>query len=241
VDRRAAIAVLAGALVAVLFAAITTAGEVRLIDGPPTFFDDAEPGVLVPPPQDDETLEDTAVAEREDREPSPLVELIARVLVWGALAFAAAVALALLWRHRPTFERRRRRRERDRPLDVLADVATTITDSAGAQRAALRRGSPRNAIVECWLLLEAAVIAAGVERRPADTSTELTERVLADRDVDAAAIAALAALYREARFSDHEMSESSRRAAIDALDRVHGSLGRSARGSRGTPQRVDST
>jgi hypothetical protein len=240
VDRRAAIAVLVGALVAVLFAAITTAGEVRLIDGPPTFFDGTEPGMLAPPPQDDETVETAVAEEREDRETSPLVELIARVLVWGALAFAAAVALALLWRHRPTFERRRRRRDRDRPLDVLADVATTISDNADAQRAALRRGSPRNAIVECWLLLEAAVIEAGVERRPADTSAELTERVLADHDVDAAAIAGLAALYREARFSDHEMTESSRRAAIDALDRVHDRLGRAARG-RTTPQTVEST
>jgi hypothetical protein len=228
VERRAAIAVLVGALVAVLFAAITTAGEVRLIDGAPTFFDDVEPGVLVPPVQDDEAIENVTVEEREDRETSPLVELIARVLVWSAMAFAAVVAAVLLWRHRPTFQRRRRRRERDRPLDVLADVATTISDGAGAQRAALGRGSPRNAIVECWLLLEAAVIDAGVERRPADTSAELTERVLADHDVDAAAIAGLAALYREARFSDHEMSESSRRAAIDALDRVHDSLRRGA-------------
>jgi hypothetical protein len=229
VDRRAAIAVLAGALVAVLFAAITTAGEVRLIDGAPSFFESAEPGQLVPPAQDDEPAEDATVEEPNDREPSPMVELIARVLVWGALAFAAIVAAILLWRHRPTFQRRRRRRERDRPLDVLADVATSVGDSADAQRAALRRGSPRNAIVECWLLLEAAVIDAGVERRPADTSTELTERVLAEHEVDAAAIAQLAGLYREARFSDHEMSEPSRRAAIDALDRVHHSLHRGAR------------
>lgn len=237
-DRRAAFAVLVGALVAVLFAAITTAGEVRLIDGAPTFLDDVEPGVLVPPPQDDETVEDVAVEQREDREVSPLVELIARLLVWTALAFAAVVAAILLWRHRPTFQRRRRRRDRDRPLDVLADVATSISDSAHAQRAALRRGSPRNAIVDCWLLLEAAVIDAGIERRPADTSAELTERVLADHDVDAGAIAGLAALYREARFSDHEMTEPSRQAAIDALDRVHESLRRGARPTRRT---VDST
>jgi hypothetical protein len=228
VDRRAAIAVLAGVLVAVLFAAITTAGEVRLIDGPPTFLDGAEPGVVAPPPSPDELVDDVVVDEPNDREPSPLVELIARLLVWTALTFAAVVAAVLIWRHRPTFQRRRRRRDRDRPLDVLADVATTINDSADAQRAALGRGSPRNAIVECWLLLEKAVIDAGVPRRPADTSAELTERVLADHEVDAAAIAGLAALYREARFSEHEMSESSRRAAIDALTRVHDSLDRAA-------------
>jgi hypothetical protein len=224
VDRRAAIAVLVGTLVVVLFAAITTAGEVSLVDGPPSFFDDAEPGLLAPPEQIDEPLESAVVDERDDRDVSPLFEQFARLVVWGSLLFAAVVAVMVLWRNRPTFERRRRRRDRDRPLDVLADVATTISDSATAQRSALRRGSPRNAIIECWLLLEAAVERAGVQRRPADTSAELTARVLADHDVDAAAIATLAALYREARFSDHEMHETSRQAAIEALDRVHDRL-----------------
>ena len=83
---------------------------------------------------------------------------------------------------------------------------------------------PRNAIVECWLRLEAAVIAAGVERAPSDTSAELTERVLASCQVDGAAISTLAALYREARFSEHPMGEESRRSAIDALGVVHHSL-----------------
>ena len=68
------------------------------------------------------------------------------------------------------------------------------------------------------------MIDAGVRRNPADTSTELTERVLATCHVEPAAIAALAALYREARFSDHEMGEDARRAAIEALDAVHDSL-----------------
>lgn len=220
---------LVGTLVAVLFAAITTAGEVSLVDGPPKFFDDAEPGLLPPPPPAPEELENAALDEREEREVSPLVEQAARLVVWGALVVAAMAAATLLWRHRPTFERRRRRRERDRPLDVLADVATNIGDSADAQRAALGRGSPRNAIIECWLLLEAAVSDAGVQRLAADTSTELTQRVLADHDVDAAAIAGLAALYREARFSDHEMGETSRQEAVDALGRVHDSLAPVAR------------
>jgi hypothetical protein len=234
VDRRAAIAVLVGTLIAVLFAAVTTAGEVRLVDGPPSFFDDAEPGLLLPPPQVDETIERAVVDEREDREVSPLFEQFARLVVWGALIIAAMVAATVVWRNRPTFERRRRRRDRDRPHDVLADVATTVGESARAQRAALGRGSPRNAIIECWLLLEAAVIDAGVQRRPADTSTELTERVLSEHDVDAAALAALAAMYREARFSDHEMGETSRQAAIEALERVHDSLRPASRHARRT-------
>jgi hypothetical protein len=49
-------------------------------------------------------------------------------------------------------------------------------------------------------------------------------RVLATHHVDPVAIARLAALYREARFSDHPMGEDARRAAIDALDDVHDGL-----------------
>jgi hypothetical protein len=44
-------------------------------------------------------------------------------------------------------------------------------------------------------------------------------------------LAALAGLYREARFSDHEMTEAARATAISALDQVHAGLARSVRAS----------
>jgi hypothetical protein len=85
--------------------------------------------------------------------------------------------------------------------------------------------------VACWLRLEASVIAAGVERRPSDTSTELVQRVLGDHQVNPKSLAVLAWLYREARFSDHEMTEAERATAISALDQVHAGLARSVRAS----------
>ena len=42
--------------------------------------------------------------------------------------------------------------------------AASVAADADEQRAALDRGAPRNAIVECWLRLEAAVIAAKHEK-----------------------------------------------------------------------------
>ena len=155
-----------------------------------------------------------------------VVEVILRALIYGGVAVAAVLLLLNVWRHRPQpqWRRLRRRRRRSVQFEVLDDVAAVINADADAQRAALQRGSPRNAIVECWLRLEAAVVAAGVPRDPADTSTELTVRVLATHHVDPVAIARLAALYREARFSDHPMGEDARRAAIDALDDVHDGL-----------------
>jgi hypothetical protein len=55
--------------------------------------------------------------------------------------------------------------------------------------------------------------------------------VLARYTVDPEAITELAALYREARFSDHLLDESHRRTALDALDRLHHTLGDSTIGA----------
>ena len=224
-ERRNLVVVLTGVLVALLFAAISTAGPVPLADGPPDFLGDIEarPAVV----EVEIESEPAELVEREETEPSPLIEAIVRGVFYAILTIGAVLTAAYLWRHRPSLAWARRLRRRDSSdFDVLPDVAATVSADAAQQRAALRRGRPRNAIVECWLRLEAAVVAAGIEREPSDTAAELTERVLAEHHVDPAALATLAALYREARFSDHEMGEDTRRAAIEALETVHTELGR---------------
>jgi hypothetical protein len=74
------------------------------------------------------------------------------------------------------------------------------------------------------LRLEEAVAAAGVRPGVAETSTELVSRVLHSLDVDPRAVATLAALYREARFSEHPMGEDARAAARASLTRLHEDL-----------------
>ncbi len=86
--------------------------------------------------------------------------------------------------------------------DLMAEVA--------AADAALGVGSPRNAIVACWMQLERGVAASGLERLPAETSLEYVERVVAASSVRPEPIQELADLYREARFSRHDMSEADR-------------------------------
>jgi len=215
-------AVLTGTLVAVLFAAVATGGAVKFADGAPSFVPEpapAEPVTTVSPID-----AEVGIEQRAPLELPAIVELIARVVFYGCLiVFAAAVAV-FAWNHRPAFGWPRRRRRPPADFEVLDDVAASVTADADAQFAALHRGAPRNAIVECWLRLEAAVIAAGVDRAPADTSAELAQRVLSTHHVDREAISALAALYREARFSEHPMGEESRLAAIRALDAVHQGL-----------------
>ncbi len=213
---------LTGIIVAVLLAAVAAGGEVDLAQRAPQFVDEpapAEPVTTTPPVE-----VSLGVQRASSLELPAFVEVIARIVFYVCLAVFAVVASVVLWRHRPRFQWPRWRRRARADFDVLDDVAATITADASAQRAALGRGAPRNAIVECWLRLEATVTDAGVERNPADTSAELTERVLAGHDVDGAAISTLAALYREARFSEHPMGEESRRAAIEALDAVHDGL-----------------
>lgn len=224
------IAIAIGALAAVLFAVVSTSGSVRYADGPPQFLEQLDE-VQSSREVDSESVNRDATREgRDDTELSPFVELALRIVLWTLIALAAALVVAKLWRERPSFGWRRRRRPEE-PFDLLAEVAESIAADAAAQRDALRTGVPRDAIVACWLRLEASVVAAGVARRPSDTSTELVERVLAEHQVNPSSLAALAGLYREARFSDHQMTEASRATAISALDQVHAGLARSVRAS----------
>ncbi len=223
-ERRAAFALSTGTIVAVLFAAIATGGEVELAQRSPSLPWATTRDTPVPA-----TTEPTAPPDH--RPPGDfrlrlphIVDVAFQLLFVACVAYAAVLVLAYAWRHRPRLRWRLGRRPRSLPFDVVADMAAIIDADADAQRAALRHGSPRNAIVECWLRLEAAVLAAGVRHEPADTSTELTVRVITSYDVDSVAIERLAALYREARFSEHSMGEDARRAAIEALDEIHDQL-----------------
>jgi hypothetical protein len=78
--------------------------------------------------------------------------------------------------------------------------------------------------VACWLRLEQVIAAAGFPRHRSETSAEFTVRVLKVLDVDPRAISALARLYREARFSTHELGEDARTTAESALLRLHEDL-----------------
>ena len=231
-ERRAAFALSTGTIVAVLFAAIATGGEVELAQRSPSLPWATTRDTPVPA-----TTEPTAPPDH--RPPGDfrlrlphIVDVAFQLLFVACVAYAAVLVVA--YRVASPSEAAMEVQAPaagPSPFDVVADMAAIIDADADAQRAALRHGSPRNAIVECWLRLEAAVLAAGVRQEPADTSTELTVRVITSYDVDSVAIERLAALYREARFSEHSMGEDARRAAIEALDEIHDGL--RARSQRG--------
>ena len=151
--------------------------------------------------------------------------------VWRVLG---GIALALLLAVVVLAIRVNRRRRRAAPPESAREAPdrALLTDRRAAHQARmLREGSPREAIIATWLDLERLVATAGVPRRPSETSSELVVRVLDDREVPAAALTDLAALFREARFSTHELTEALRERAAGDLDAVHAALGARGRGA----------
>ena len=220
-DRRLALVVLAAIGFVVLLASVATGGKVQLWhDASPTTQDVSFQTAVTMPPETSPTLpprgDSTAGI------PNWIGTLVS-ALVLGAVVVCAVIAAVSAWQHRPRL--RWWRREAVDEFEVLPDIVAAMSADAAEQRAALIRGAPRNAIVQCWLRLEAVVANAGLPRDPADTSTEFTSRVLATYTVDRQALLELSALYREARFSTHEMGESDREAAIAALEALHHGLG----------------
>lgn len=108
-------------------------------------------------------------------------------------------------------------------LDTLVEATACPSAWQHAQ------GDPRNAVVACWVALEDGVSRAGLERSPAETSLDLATRVLTRWQVDPTAVAELAELYREARFSRHPVTEQQRDQAVAILDRINGDLRAAAR------------
>ncbi|WP_404392859.1 DUF4129 domain-containing protein [Humibacillus xanthopallidus] len=155
-------------------------------------------------------------------DPSPfLIALVQIVLV-----LTAVIVMAVLIRILVALWRRPRITLHEDPSFEIPDVPVELLRSADQRVELLRTGAPRNAIVAAWLDLETAVAATGLPRDPAETSTEFTERVIGTWDIDRLRLGDLAALYREARFSVHELDESHRERALRDLETLHADLAR---------------
>lgn len=155
---------------------------------------------------------------------------IGSVLVLLLLLVGLLLALRALF-GRPTGISRRRRGTATAATPDAADAAADdeLRDRLrGGVAAGLEdldeAGDPRRAVIACWLRLERAVAEAGTPRRQAETPADLVTRVLAEQRVRPAGLQRLSALYREARYSRHELDEGVRRSARAALDDVRRDL-----------------
>ena len=166
---------------------------------------------------------------------SPAVAVVASLL--AAVVILAVLLTAIRWLLTRDWRRKQRDPDPDEvafdPLDAPALLAEKLAAGARGQREALATGSPRNAIVACWHSFEELAEGAGVHRQSWETSSEFTMRVLDTLSADGAAVLRLAELYRDARHSEHDITEANRRSATEALDAIHRSLG--ARTSAGSP------
>lgn len=165
-----------------------------------------------------------------DDAPLPLwLKVVIGAFLLGVVTVVVGIVLYLLVAL--VRELRDRRREEERPdvaFDVMGEpgrVAEQVARDAEEQVAVLRAGDPRNAIVAAWHRFELQGARAGVERRSSETSSEYALRVLDLADADSAPVTRLAELYREARFSDHPVTEEHRERALRALDDIRRSLG----------------
>lgn len=163
----------------------------------------------------------TATATSTPFDPSPvLIVLVQVILVLAALAVVLALAQLLrsLLRRRPHLELH------EEPDFAIPLVPSELLEAARERLQDLESGEPRNAIVAAWLGLETSAAATGLPRLAAETSTDYTERVIGVWPVDSERLGDLAALYREARFSEHPVGEDARTAARTALETVHADL-----------------
>jgi hypothetical protein len=103
---------------------------------------------------------------------------------------------------------------------VIEDVDTEELEAAvAAGRAALQQvDDARAAIIACYMAMERSLAERGTAREAADTPDELLARAVAAGTVRGAAAGRLTALFYEARFSSHPMTEvDDARAALDEI------------------------
>lgn len=225
-DRRASMVGIATAAGVLVVALAASAGPSRLWVTPPSNESPAPggtaPGSTIPP----------IIADEVSTATIDLPDWVGGALQIVAFALVAMIVVAYLasdtWGPRVRLVRRIKLiRRGTRGIDALPRVpesGSLVDVDVAAARHALASGSPRNAIVACWMQLERGAAAAGLARVPAETPTEYVERVVASASIDPAPVGELAALYREARFSRHELSEAHRARAAAALARTVAAL-----------------
>ncbi|GLY01088.1 MULTISPECIES: DUF4129 domain-containing protein [Actinoplanes] len=145
------------------------------------------------------------------------------VLGAGAIVMVVFLSAALVRDH---LRRRGRRAGRHGPRRVQRTAEDLVAAlDAGLEELSDTDRDPRRAVIACWVRLEDAAAAAGTPRHPGDSPTDLVGRLLAEQQVDAAVLAALLEVYREARYATHTVDDQMRQQARSALQRLRADLG----------------
>ncbi len=223
---RAVAATLGACLLVVLVGWAALIGPSPVLTGQgPTMSTTTSTPTETPPVEEELDREDVA-----QRDYGAGTSIIAN-LIGGAIQVFFLVALVFVawWLARRALRSWRLRRRFDAPPDLelepLEDghperVRRTMAADAEEQLRLLIEGRPRNAIVACWHRFEVQALEAGLAPHAWETSSEFALRFLDRADVDPHAVSRLLGLYREARFSEHDLGEDDRAAAVAALRQV---------------------
>jgi Domain of unknown function (DUF4129) len=210
-------AVLAVGLLAVVAAAADTSWSVtdrfRMWGGTPTYR----------PPRSSASPQPAATPPPLDTSDAPnlLIPLLWALLVLGVLALAFWI-----WRVLPRAAQKAQRSAElgahvlGQPVEPAAPAVREGV--ASAQHLLDTVADPTDAVLAAWVALEGAAERSGVARRPADTPTEFTARVLSATAADEAAVHTLLRLYHRARFAASGVGPSAvaeARACLDVLAR----------------------
>lgn len=180
-------------------------------------------GVLKPPPVKPQEVQDTNQRPHPSHWHLPIHLPLHLLSVLGLLGLTVLVLLliAFLIKVVPSFGMGRRQRRSEQqvsyaPADVnrLTDQVSATFDSA---LAGLRRGDREQAIINCWLRLEQLADSAGFAPQSWQTSSELVSQWRQVLPLRERPLTQLAELYREARYSNHQMSADSVERARQAL------------------------
>ncbi|MGA3561643.1 DUF4129 domain-containing protein [Melissospora conviva] len=146
------------------------------------------------------------------------------LVVLGALAVAVSLGVLVRALMRDV-ARRAGRRAAPRPQgETTAEVVAAL--EAGLDELSDSDADPRRAVIGCWLRLEEAATAAGIERQIGDTPTDLVSRLLGREStrISAGVLDGFADVYRQARYARHQVDEQMRAQARAALERVRDEL-----------------
>jgi Domain of unknown function (DUF4129) len=217
--RRTTVIAIAAAVI-VLVAMVSAGGQVPLATQGAGGFNLGEP--VTPeqpnerPPPDRRTTEQTA-----DAPGMGALGVLAQailIVVAGALLYLSGRAAMRTWR--------RTKYEQPEPPDELQRMVPPLelVDAIDEGLAAMAAGPIDDVVIECWVRLEDAAAAAGVERLTSETASELASRVLDDLHAPPSAVEDLLARYRTARYSQHHLGEDDRAVAIRSLEEIRAAI-----------------
>lgn len=155
---------------------------------------------------------------------NPLPSALLWVVV-GLAAIAAAVILYRWWTGRPSRGAGGVRAPaveqlREMPVEPEPEPEAPVLLSGIelALQVLDEQREPADAIVRAWLGLEQTAEESGIVRRPSETPTEFTSRILSGAFADDTAVRTLLRLYLRTRFGDHPVTAEDVAAVREALE-----------------------